>query len=48
MIDANVIPFDNDEVHDSINEGDDDINTLFMLNESITFKDGKRVNRQVT
>jgi hypothetical protein len=47
-IDANVIPFEDDEVHDSINEGDNDINTLFMLNESITFKDGKGFNRQVT
>jgi hypothetical protein len=48
MIDANVIPFNNNEVHDSINEGDDDINMLFMLNKLITFKDGKGVNRQVT
>jgi hypothetical protein len=48
MIDANVIPFNNDEVHDSINEGDDDMNMLFMLNELITFRDGKGVNCQVT
>jgi hypothetical protein len=48
MIDANMIPFDDDEVHDSSNESDDDINMLFMLNESIIFNDGKGVNRQVT
>ncbi len=47
-IDANVIPFDDDEVHDSSNERDDDINMRFMLNESINFKDGKGVNCQVT
>ncbi len=47
-IGANVIPFDNNEVHDSIDESNDDINMLFMLNESIIFKDGKAVNRQVT
>ncbi len=43
-----MIPFNDDEVHDSSNERDDDINMLFMLNESIIFKDGNGVNRQVT
>jgi hypothetical protein len=47
-MDANVIPFDDDEVHDSSNESNDDIKMLFMLNESIILKDGKGVNRQVT
>jgi hypothetical protein len=47
-IDAKVIPFDDNEVHDSSDESNDDINMLFMLNESIIFKDGKGVNRQVT
>jgi hypothetical protein len=47
-MDANVIPFDDDEVYDSSDESNDDINMLFMLNESIIFKDGKGVNCQVT
>ncbi len=43
-IDANVIPFDNNEVHDYSDESNDDINMLFMLNGSFIFKDGKGVN----
>jgi hypothetical protein len=36
--DVNVIPFDDDEVHVANDLSDDDINTLFMLNESVIFK----------
>jgi hypothetical protein len=45
---SNVIPFDDDEVHASADESDNDINTLFMLNEIIVFKDGKGLTHQVT
>ncbi len=45
---SNVIPFDDDEVHASADESDNDINTLFMLNETIVFKDGKGLTCQVT
>ena len=43
-----MILFDDDEVHASADESDDDINTLLMLNETIVFKDGKGLTRQVT
>jgi hypothetical protein len=45
--DANVIPFNEDEVHVAYDPSDDDINTLFMLNESVISKDGKGITRQV-
>jgi hypothetical protein len=45
---SNVILFDDDEVHASADESDDDIDTLFMFNETIVFKDGKGLTRQVT
>ena len=41
------IPFDDDELSQSKNE-EDDINMLFMSNETIIFKDGKGINREVT
>jgi hypothetical protein len=41
--DVNVIPFDDDKAHVSNDACDDDINTLFMLNESVIFKDGKSI-----
>ncbi len=43
-----MIPFDDDEVHASADESDDDIKMLFMLNETIVFKDGKGLTPQVT
>jgi hypothetical protein len=39
--DVNVIPFDEDKVHVANDPSDDDINTLFMLNESVISKMGK-------
>jgi hypothetical protein len=45
--DVNMIPFDEDEVHVANDPSDNDINTLFMLNESVIFKDGKGITCQV-
>jgi hypothetical protein len=45
--DVNVIPFDEDEVHVANDQSDNDINTLFMLNESVIFKKGKVITSQV-
>jgi hypothetical protein len=41
-----MIPFD-DEVQVSNDACDNDINTLFMLHESVIFKDGKGITHQV-
>jgi hypothetical protein len=45
--DVNVIPFDDDEVHVANDPSDDDIDTLFMLHESVIFKDGQGITHQV-
>ncbi len=45
--DVNVITFDEDKVHVANDLSDYDINTLFMINESVIFKDGKGITRQV-
>ncbi len=45
--DVNVIPFNVDEVHLGNDPSDDDINTLFMINESVIFKDRKGITHQV-
>jgi hypothetical protein len=45
--DVNVILFDDDEVHVANDPSDNDINTLFMLNESVILKDEKGITHQV-
>jgi hypothetical protein len=47
IADVNVIPLDEDKVHVANDPSDNGINTLFMLNESIIFKDGKGITCQV-
>ena len=42
-----MIPFDEDKAHVANDPSDDDINTLFMLNESVIVKDGKGITCQV-
>ncbi len=43
------IPFDDNELlHQSTTEEEDDINMLRMSNETVIFKDGKGVNWEVT
>ena len=42
------IPFDDDELFPQSTEDDNDINMLFMVNETVLFKDGKGINREVT
>jgi hypothetical protein len=42
------IPFDDDEIHSFTPDDDDNINMLFMTNETIHFKDGKGINCEVT
>ncbi len=42
------IPFNNDELLQQSTEEEDDINMLFMSNETVIFKDGKGINREVT
>jgi hypothetical protein len=44
---VNVIPFNDDEVNVANDPSDNDINTLFMLNESVIFKVGKGITCQV-
>jgi hypothetical protein len=45
----NIIPFGNDEVQPMQLLNDEaDINTLFMINETVLFKDGKGITREVT
>jgi hypothetical protein len=41
--DVNAIPFDDDKAHVSNDARDNYINTLFMLNESDIFKNGKSI-----
>ncbi len=45
--DVNVNPFNEDKVHVANDAGGNDINTLFMRNESFIFKDGKGITLQV-
>jgi hypothetical protein len=47
---SNIIPFDDDEVQQlmSMKNDDEDINMLFRSNETVVFKDGKGINREVT
>jgi hypothetical protein len=43
------IPFDNNELlHQSTTEKEDDVNMFFMSNETVIFKDSKGINRGVT
>ena len=42
------IPFDEDELLCQSPEDEEDINMLFMTNETVIFKDGKGINREVT
>jgi hypothetical protein len=41
------VSLDNDKVHVANDLSNNDINTLFMLHESVTFKDGQGITRQV-
>jgi hypothetical protein len=45
---SNLIPFDDDELFQQSTEDEEDINMLFKTNETINFKDGKGINREVT
>ncbi len=42
------IPFDKDKLLCQSPEDEEDINMLFMTNETVIFKDGKGINREVT
>ena len=42
------IPFDDDELLQQSTEDEEDINMLFMANETVIFKDGKGINQEVT
>ncbi len=42
------IPFDNDTLLHQSTEEEDDINMLFMSNETVIFKNGKGINWEVT
>ena len=42
------IPFEDDKILHQSTEEDDDINMLFMSNETVIFKDGNGINREVT
>jgi hypothetical protein len=41
---SNIIPFDDNEVQELIVDDKKDINMVFMVNETIIFKDGKGIN----
>ncbi len=46
---SNTIPFDDDKVQPiQASQDEEEINMLFMLNETILFKDGKGITREVT
>jgi hypothetical protein len=46
---VNIIPFKDDEVQPTQLLNDEaDTNTLFMINETVLFKDGKGITREVT
>jgi hypothetical protein len=42
------IPFDDNELLQQSTEEEDDINMLFMSNETVIFKNSKGINREVT
>ncbi len=42
------IPFEEDKLLCQSPEDEEDINMLFMTNETVIFKDGKGINREVT
>jgi hypothetical protein len=46
---SNVIPFDDNEVQPGTDKDDDkQINMLFMINETVIFKNGKGITQEVT
>jgi hypothetical protein len=45
---ANIISFNDNEVQGLTVDNKEDINMLFMVNETIVFKDGKGINQEVT
>jgi hypothetical protein len=45
---SNVIPFEDDKIHGFTQEVEEDINMLFMINETVLFKDGQGINQEVT
>jgi hypothetical protein len=45
---SNIIPFDVDEVQEFTVDNKEDINMLFMVNETIIFKDSKGIIQKVT
>jgi hypothetical protein len=45
---SNVIPFEDDKIHGFTQEDEEDINMLFMINETVLFKDGQGINQEVT
>jgi hypothetical protein len=45
---SNIIPFDDSEIKEVTIDNKEDINMLFMVNETAIFKDGKGINREVT
>ena len=44
---SNIIAFDDDEIQVSTPDDEEDFNMLFMTNETVIFKDGKGINREV-
>jgi hypothetical protein len=42
------IPFNDGELLQQLAENEEDINMLFMSNETVIFKNGKGINREVT
>ncbi len=45
---SNIIPFDDDEIQELSVDKEEDINMLSKVNETVIFKDGKGINREVT
>ncbi len=46
---SNIIPFDDDKIQPGTDKDDDEqINMLFMINETVIFKDGKGIMQEVT
>jgi hypothetical protein len=45
---SNIIPFDDNEIQELTIDYKEDINMLFMVNETVIFKDGKGINWEVT
>ncbi len=44
---SNVIPFEDNKIHGFTQEDEEDINMLFMINETVLFKDGQGINQEV-